>query len=74
MVNAVATGMKSEGTTINFGFNTVNGKCCCNLKETSGVKVSPWCFNTVNGKHCCNSQEQLKVEANNAIKFQYRKR
>ena len=37
------------------GFNTVNGKYCCNvelLKKEYDVVDDR--FNTVNGKYCCN--------------------
>ena len=40
-----------------MGFNTVNGKYCCNLflehKGLKGLKS----FNTVNGKYCCNNEK-----------------
>ena len=38
-----------------LGFNTVNGKGCCNnarYKKFYSLEVAS--FNTVNGKGCCN--------------------
>ena len=41
------------------GFNTVNGKGCCNeLKMITMVYNYVLSFNTVNGKGCCNSVPQ----------------
>ena len=36
------------------GFNTVNGKYCCNLYVPVTVYGRDNGFNTVNGKYCCN--------------------
>ena len=36
-----------------IGFNTVNGKYCCNAVITVAT-ISIDRFNTVNGKYCCN--------------------
>ena len=51
--------MKEVVTTNEFGicrFNTVNGKCCCNVSyHVHHVGLSYDSFNTVNGKCCCNN-------------------
>ena len=36
-----------------FGFNTVNGKYCCN-ERANPMENDLIRFNTVNGKYCCN--------------------
>ena len=42
---------------INGGFNTVNGKYCCNnALQLSPSMIRQLSFNTVNGKYCCNSR------------------
>ena len=62
--------------TAELGFNTVNGKYCCNyiVNNTVTLVVRDG-FNTVNGKYCCNPtvvwNEQI---AQFEIVFQYRKR
>ena len=45
-----------------LGFNTVNGKYCCNCQENQNSWAELLCFNTVNGKYCCNSMTGLKVQ------------
>ena len=37
------------------GFNTVNGKDCCNNAVAVLVEMAFIGFNTVNGKDCCNT-------------------
>ena len=38
-----------------LGFNTVNGKYCCNaVVADTLVDLVVKSFNTVNGKYCCN--------------------
>ena len=38
-----------------LGFNTVNGKGCCNVKDSNKNATADYdSFNTVNGKGCCN--------------------
>ena len=47
--------MFQNGNIIHSGFNTVNGKYCCNgLKMDFEETFSSLSFNTVNGKYCCN--------------------
>mgnify|MGYP007098770458 CR=1 FL=1 len=41
-----------------FGFNTVNGKDCCNLTRKL-KQLTVYCFNTVNGKYCCNKMDSI---------------
>ena len=37
------------------GFNTVNGKYCCNIQvDTKSIGLCEVRFNTVNGRYCCN--------------------
>ena len=40
-------------------FNTVNGRCCCNVSKKWRNGSTLTSFNTMNGKDCCNLQ-QLK--------------
>ena len=36
-------------------FNTVNGRCCCNLYDLETGEETIEGFNTVNGRCCCNT-------------------
>ena len=36
------------------GFNTVNGKYCCNVNLMAVVTLIVLSFNTASGKYCCN--------------------
>ena len=57
------------------GFNTVNGKYCCNLKGKARVPLAhASSFNTVNGKYCCNVVPAAEVLTGVGEMFQYRKR
>ena len=62
---------------LTYSFNTVNGKYCCNLKDT-GVEDKKAAlaarFNTVNGKYCCNLNGFDYFDGSALFKFQYRKR
>ena len=58
-----------------IGFNTVNGKYCCNGgKDVIGVGVDVPGFNTVNGKYCCNLGTSILHILPPRPMFQYRKR
>ena len=50
-----STVTNSFGTFVQ-GFNTVNGKYCCNL-QWGLFKLPMKSFNTVNGKYCCNVEK-----------------
>ena len=43
-----------QANTYVLGFNTVNGKYCCNLESDEVQAGFVQRFNTVNGKYCCN--------------------
>ena len=58
--------------TIKVGFNTVNGKYCCNTTIIEDGKLME-CFNTVNGKYCCNLISRWNYVWDPPL-FQYRKR
>ena len=53
------------------GFNTVNGKDCCNLQVIKATQATASGFNTVNGKYCCNVMTHAEA-ADNKDGFQYR--
>ena len=57
-----------------MGFNTVNGKCCCNDVRDAIKERNAKSFNTVNGKCCCNSLEHRELAIEIYDVFQYRKR
>ena len=59
---------------LNMGFNTVNGKSCCNFAgREAAIQFMVDSFNTVNGKSCCNLAMQSHSQAFLCL-FQYRKR
>ena len=52
-----------------LGFNTVNGKYCCNLKQVDEqANTYVLGFNTVNGKYCCNLESD-EVQAGFVQRF-----
>ena len=40
------------------GFNTVNGRYCCNEKKVDPELLKAG-FNTVNGRYCCNAYRMV---------------
>ena len=46
--------MRLQYVVLLLGFNTVNGKYCCNCVGYDYDGNHNVCFNTVNGKCCCN--------------------
>ena len=46
------------------GFNTVNGKYCCNFTIHKEWLDKLKRFNTVNGKYCCNDWDAKNVITN----------
>ena len=59
---------------VEVGFNTVNGKHCCNEQDTRKVQLTKISFNTASGKYCCNYVEKEFEGDPDSGQFQYRKR
>ena len=60
-VSTAATAMVIGSLSLNvMGFNTVNGRYCCNVAVLMIVHLvkKPLSFNTTSGKYCCNAKLQ----------------